>query len=199
MHEVALNIGLFGGTFNPIHNAHLIIAEWIRVHIGLDFIYIMPTAQPPHKLDDTEILDIRHRVAMIKLAIQGEEGFRLIDDESDTDTPAFSVDTVREFSRRHPEAAGDLYFIIGQDNYKSLCSWKDPGELSRMCRIVVARRPGGNNEKDPEGIKSPIFVDTPLINISSSMIRERIREGKSIRYLVPFKVAAYIKKHNLYT
>ena len=194
-----MKTGLFGGTFNPIHTAHLIIAEWIREEVPLDEVFFIPTAHPPHRQHDTEIIDIRSRIGMVRCAIEGCPGFRLADYESDPAVTAYSVDTVRDFLGRNPELAGNLYFIIGEDNYRLLHTWKEAAELSRLCTLVVARRQTGEVQQKLENLQEPVFVDTPYIDISASMIRERIRAGRSIRYMVPEAVERYIQEHNLYT
>jgi len=193
-----VKIGLFGGTFNPVHNAHLIIAAWIADALGLDCLYLMPTAQPPHRPDDAAIIDIRHRVAMVRLAIQDNPAFRVVDYESDPAVTTYSIDTVRRFLQQNPDARGSLYFIIGEDNFRLLATWKEAVELSRLCRITVASRGASSGENIPEGLVPPLFIGTPRIDISATMVRERLLSGKPVRYLIPEPVEAYIREHNLY-
>ena len=193
-----MKVGLFGGTYNPIHTAHLIIAEWIRDFLDLDSMFLMPTAHPPHKRDETGIIGIEHRIKMVRLAVESEPGLNVADFESDPEATVYSIDTVRHFLHANPDAEGNLFFIIGEDNFRTLGSWKDPVGLSRLCTIVVARRSTGTADLPPEGIEGALIVDTPHIDISASMVRERVRTGRSIRYLVPAPVASYIEKHGLY-
>lgn len=181
-----------------MHNAHLIIAEWIRDFLNLDAMYIMPTARPPHKTFDSEIVAISHRMKMIELAINKRPEFQIFDHEADPETTSYSVDTVRTFLESRPECRGNLYFIIGEDNLKTLNTWKEPEELSRLCRIVVARRPDSGKNFVPNGIDQPLSVETPVLDISSSMVRRRIREGKSIKFLVPEPVEKYIYQNQLF-
>ncbi len=194
-----MKLGLFGGTYNPVHYAHLIVAEWIRDSLNLDAVYLMPTAIPPHRKFDNSIIDIHHRIEMVRLAVSDNPRLKLADYESNPELTAYSVDTVRDFINRNPDVEGGLFFIIGEDNYRSLHTWKEPGELSRLSRIVVARRSGKKENIVSEGIDQPLFLDTPLIDISASLVRDRIKQGRSVKYLVPDAVAKYIFDNGLFT
>ncbi|MFC1564508.1 nicotinate (nicotinamide) nucleotide adenylyltransferase [candidate division KSB1 bacterium] len=195
-----MKTGLFGGTFNPIHIAHLVIAEWVRSELDLDRIYFMPTAQSPMKVSDPSTGDMEHRIRMVELAIKGNDKFRLSDYESEPGKVYYSVDTVRRASEDLGLSKDRLFFIIGEDNFEIVpTKWKNPEKLASLCTIVVARRFGNRNKDNTASEFEHIFVDTPVIDISSSMIRERIRSGLSIRYLLPPDVEQYIIDNNLYT
>ncbi|MCP4723955.1 MAG: nicotinate (nicotinamide) nucleotide adenylyltransferase [bacterium] len=195
-----LKIGLFGGTFNPIHNAHLIIADWIRDHMELDCIYFMPTSVSPMKIDDPSILDMTTRTRMVELAIKGNSRFKLADYESEPGRVYYSVDTVRRVAAELGLTRDQLFFIIGEDNFRIVpTQWKDSPELAKLSTIIVARRFSGEPIKQQEMELEHVFVDTPAIDISSSMIRERIAKGLSIKYLVPENVEKFITEKKLYT
>lgn len=193
-----MRTGLFGGTFNPVHTAHLIIAEWIRSELDLDSIHFVPTANPPLKKTNPSIVDIALRKEMVRLAIKDNPHFYLTDYETDTDTISYSVDTVRRFIADHSVDRKDLYFIIGEDNLKILPEWKDAGEISRLCRIVVARRSSVTVLEVPDGIEQPLLLMTPKIELSASDIRRRISKNLSVRYMVPAAVGQFIRERKLY-
>ena len=193
-----MKTGLFGGSFNPVHTAHLVIAEWIRNELNIETLYFVPTAKPPHKTSDNSIIDISLRREMVSLAIIDNPNFILADYESMTDKVSYSVDTVRRFLQEKSLDSNELYFIIGEDNLRALSTWKAPEELSRLCRIVVARRSLDTPLDLPQGMKPPCQLKTPILEISASGIRERIRMNQSIKYLVPEAVEKFIKEHNLY-
>jgi nicotinate-nucleotide adenylyltransferase len=193
-----LKAGLFGGTFNPVHNAHLILAEWICEYLGLNMIFMMPTAQPPHKTANTEIIDINHRINMLRIAISDNPLFKLAEFETDPSVTAYSIDTVRKFLNQYPEYDGNLFFVIGEDNFRLLSTWKEAEELSRLCKITVDRRSVDIQVDIPENMESPLFVDTPRIDISSTLVRDRIKDGKTVGYIIPKSVENYIKEHGLY-
>ncbi len=192
-------IGLFGGTFNPIHNAHLIIAQWVLDHLKLDHIYFMPTALSPLKIKDRSVLEMSERIKMVEIAISDNWRFRLADYESEPGKVYYSVDTVRRVSSEMGLKREELYFIIGEDNFDIVpTQWKDSPELAALSTIVVARRFSGEQKKPDQGLLDHVFVDTPAIDISSSLIRERLANGLSIKYLVPENVEEYIIKNGLY-
>jgi len=189
-----MKIGLLGGTFDPIHMGHLIIAEWIRESRGLKKIIFIPTALPPHK-KNVKMTDKKDRWEMVKLSIRDNPKFEISDIEIKKENVSFTVDTLKEFSKGDNE----IYFIIGGDSLKEFPTWKDPDEIIRLSNVVVARRPNyeDNGEKFVYSDKV-IFSDSPEISISSTQIRERVKEGKSIKYLVHPAVEEYILKKGLY-
>jgi nicotinate-nucleotide adenylyltransferase len=187
-----MKIGILGGTFNPIHIGHLILAEEIREKLGLDKIVFVPTFIPPHK-SSADVAEPRHRLAMIKAAIKGNKYFGVSDAEIKRKGPSYTIDTLKEFKDRYP--GYDMYFITGSDLLNYLDAWKDLDQIITMVKFVVATRPGYPLEKIPSYIKT---VDIRAVDISAFEIRQRVKEGKSFRYLVPEVVFGYIEKHSLY-
>ncbi len=197
-----LKYGILGGTFNPIHYAHLFIANEVRELFELDKIIFMPTGTPPHKSNLN--IDAFHRYTMTKLAIADNNIFSVTDIEVLNQDISYTVDTMKRIKDHHPDI--DFYFITGTDEILSLHTWKDPKTLLSLCKFVSVNRPNYANEDLEEKIKEitdkfggEIFiVNGPEINISSTQIRERVKQGKTIRYLVPKEVNDYILKNKLY-
>ena len=177
-------IGLFGGTFDPVHTGHLIIAQSVRESLGIDSIIFIPSARPPHKNTDI-MFTPEERYSMLSAALEGNPHFLISDIEMKRQGPSYTIDTIKEIkSSVAPNT--ELYFIVGCDNLVEISSWKEPQAIISECGIVAAGRPGHENDTIPGWLMNAItLVHTPLIDISSSDIRARIREGKSIRYLVP--------------
>lgn len=184
-------LGLFGGTFDPPHLGHLIIAQAIYENTPLDRVCFIPSAHPPHKSDDVMFpADTRYR--MTNAALEGYDSFEISDCELKREGPSYTVDTIQYFRSLHPY--DDLYFIVGRDNLKELRTWRDPGKIIEMCKILVADRTGCPEVSVPAWLEGHvIFVDTPLIEISSTDIRTRIRERKTITHLVPEPVRMLIE------
>ena len=189
-----MKIGLFGGTFDPIHLGHLFIADWIRESLELKKVILIPAAQPPHKLN-VKITDKIDRWNMVTLAVRDNRAFEVSDVEIKNDEISYTVDTLRKFSKKDDE----IYFIIGEDSLKDLNIWKDPEEIFRLSKIIVANRVNYSafNKNNIYGDKV-IYSGTPEISISSTQIRERVRDGKSIKYFVHPAVEEYILKKGLY-
>ena len=185
-------IGLFGGTFDPVHTGHLIIAQSVRENLDIDTIIFIPSARPPHKNSDI-MFTPEERYGMLSAAIEGNPHFRISDIETKRKGPSYTIDTIREItSAAAPDT--EICFIVGRDNLIEISSWKEPHSIIRECRICATDRPGHENDIIPEWLKSAVkTVSTPLIEISSSEIRARLREGKSIRYLVPDSVFEFIE------
>ncbi|MFU8796113.1 MAG: nicotinate-nucleotide adenylyltransferase [Dehalococcoidia bacterium] len=204
-----MNIGVLGGTFDPVHIGHLIVAEEARVRLGLEEVLFVPAGQPWQK-QGSGITPAYHRVEMVRLAIAGNRHFRLCVNEAERPGPSYSVDTMLELRKQLGSEAG-LFFILGRDALGDLHRWKEPERLIQLCQLVVAHR---RSEKQDEGSVSGdlehleaaipglrhrvIELDMPLIEVSSSGIRERIGQGLSIRYLVPEGVEQYIAEQGLY-
>jgi nicotinate-nucleotide adenylyltransferase len=187
-----------GGTFDPIHIAHLIIAEQALDQLGLDRVIFVPSARPPHKGAD-EVASVEHRLEMVRLAIAGNQRLSLTDIEARRPEPSYTIETMRQLTR---ELGGGerLVFIMGADSLTQFFTWKDPLELLETCEFAVVPRPGVRHEDgDPRILERSHVLDSPLSGISSSGIRERVRAGRSIRYLVPATVEAYIREKNLYS
>ena len=180
----AKKIGIFGGTFDPVHIGHMIIAEAVRERADLDVIIFIPSAHPPHKNHEL-MFTRRQRYEMLEEAIKGNPGFTISDIEMKREGLSYTVDTLREIKKDLP-ADSELYFIVGRDNLYEIEMWKNPQEIIDECTILVADRVCGNHKDTPEWLKSKTKIITaPLIEISSSEIRQRIRDKKNIRHMVP--------------
>jgi len=200
-----MKIGILGGSFNPIHNGHLTLAEGVRDALGLERVLFIPARVPPHKAD-RELTDATHRAAMVRHAVYTNPRFVMSDIELQREGPSFTIDTVREFRRTHPD--DEFYFIIGADTVSELPMWKDIEDLGKLCTIVVGARPSSSDALfgDVEGQLSgellrslkEHYVQTPLVEISSTDIRQRVREGRTIRHFVPQAVLDYLRTHSLY-
>jgi len=192
-------IGLFGGTFDPIHTGHLIVAEIIRDTLDLKRIIFLPTQKHPFK-NSRFMADETHRAKMIRLAIRNNKSMEVSDMELRSDQVTYTVDTVRKIQADSVRRTWDIYFLMGMDNLNQLHLWKNPDLLIEMCQIVVFSRPGFKPAKEARRYLSRIrIIQIPLLEISSTQIRQRVNSGKTIRYLVPEEVEAYIIKNSLYT
>jgi nicotinate-nucleotide adenylyltransferase len=192
--------GIFGGAFNPVHTAHLITAGDVREQMHLDKVIFIPYANPPHK-EHTGLLDAEHRLKMIALAIEGNEYFESSDIEirNARNSKTYTVDTLLELRDLYRSDLVKFYLIIGLDNLVELHTWKEPGKLFLLSEVVVVSRPGYTvkdvrNEYD----RQVIYIPSHNIDISSTEIRRRVKENRSIKYLVPEAVEKYIINNNLY-
>ena len=195
-------IGLFGGTFDPPHLGHLILASEAYSQLELDRLLWILTPEPPHKQDQS-ITSIAHRLEMVKLAIEGNPIFELSRIELDRPGPHYTLDTIELIAKQYPNS--DITPIIGGDSLRDLPKWKRPKELLQACHWVgVMHRPGEQEdlkalENDLPGISSKVhYVDATLLEIASREIRNRIANGKQFRYYLPPAVYEYIRKHHLY-
>lgn len=199
-------IGIFGGTFDPIHIAHLAIAEEAREAVGLERVLFVPAGIPVHK-PGRPISPAEHRVAMVALAIADNPAFALSRAEVDRAGPSYAVDTL-EMLAAEITAAGrrpDLVFILSSEAYAGLPTWHRPERILELCRMAVVPRPGAD-PVDPVAMarlvpgadRRTIVIDGPMLAVSGSTIRSRLAAGRSIRYLVPDAVIAYIGDHGLY-
>ncbi len=179
-------IGILGGTFDPPHLGHLLIANEVLNSLNLEEIWFMPNREPPHKKKSGFLSDAE-RVKLLELAIADHPCFRLETIELERPGPSYTYDTILLLKRRHPDA--DFYFIIGADMIEYLPKWHKISELVHLIKFVGVGRP----EYATESPYPIIYVDVPEFAVSSSMIRERVREGKTIRYLVPESVRKYIE------
>ena len=187
------HIGLFGGTFDPPHLGHLVMANAAGAQFGLDQICWMPARRSPHKRG-MHPSDARHRLGMTRAATEGNAAFRVSDMEVRRSGPSFTVDTLRAFREDYPAAR--LFLLIGEDNWSQFHLWRQPEAIRSMADLVVyPRRGGGTPPKPDTGVR---VVDAPLIDVTASDIRQRVSQGRSIRYLVPDKVRTYIERHRLY-
>jgi len=197
------NIGILGGTFDPIHLGHLIIAEQTRLKLRLGRVLFVPAGQPWLKADHT-IAPQDSRVEMVRLAIEGNPYFELSPIEVERPGPSYTVDTLMAL-RGQLGAGVNFFFILGSDNLVELTLWKEPAKLVQLCKLVVVPRLGidipdlKSLEASIPGISDNVIqLELPIIEISSSQMRQRVAEGLSIRYLVPDEVEQYIVQHSLY-
>jgi nicotinate-nucleotide adenylyltransferase len=186
-----MRIGLFGGTFNPIHLGHLLLAETARETLQLDRVVFIPTRQPPHKTA-RGLLPGPQRLEMVQLAIKNHPAFVASDIELQRPGASYTIDTVRALRAQLPLQA-KLFLLVGQDLLG--VKWAAWEEIQRLCTLAAARRPQAPKPKKQTGIK---WLDMPQLDIASSDIRKRAAAGRSIRYLVPGVVARYIEAHQLY-
>lgn len=195
-------IGVLGGTFDPIHIAHLAIAEEARTQLNLDKVIFVPAGLPPHKLD-VQVSPAEHRLAMVKLAIAGNPHFEVSRVDIDRFGPCYTVDTIALLHEEWgPEV--EIYFIMGSDSLGDLLTWHQPDRLIRLCRIVAVERP--NYKVDMEELERylpgisqrVVFINSPQLDVSSTEIQRRVRAGESIKYHVPEAVERYIYEHGLY-
>ncbi len=194
-------VGLLGGTFDPIHVGHLIIADAAYDALGLDHVEFLPANDPPHKPEDSvSAADVRAH--MVELAIAGTPYFVLNRTELDRTGPSFTVDTLRAMWERR---GGDEFtFIIGGDSLRDLPKWRAPERILAMARLAVIDRPGTSYAMDEleralPGVRERIdFIDAPRIDISSTELRNRVREGRSIRFQTADPVRAFIDEMQLY-
>jgi len=198
-----MRLGVFGGTFDPIHNGHLVAAEDVRARLNLDKVLFVPAGLPPHKLDH-DISPTRHRIAMLRLAVEPNPGFGISRMDVDRHGPCYTVETLALLHQEYGPGT-ELFFLMGMDSLADILMWRDPERLIRLAQIVVVGRPGFQADVDeldkvlPGANERIQVVDTPQLEISSSDIQQRVREGLPIRYLVPEAVEAYIREHKLYT
>ena len=191
-----MRLGLYGGTFDPIHLGHLILAEACREACGLDRVWFVVAGAPPHKPGGRT--DAGHRLEMVRLAVAGNPAFEVSEIETNRPGPHYSVETLEAVARERPE--DELSFLIGADSLVDLPQWREPETILRLAGLVVANRPGF----EPPPIAAPSDarpirqVTIPPIGIASKEIRKALLEGRSIRYQVPRAVEAYIAAHGLY-
>jgi nicotinate-nucleotide adenylyltransferase len=194
-------LGVFGGTFDPTHQGHLIIAEELRYRLGLDQVLFLLAKSPPHKTSVT-VSPEADRLAMLELAIAHNDGFIISRIDLDRVGPSYTADSLALIRREHPEHG--LYFLMGEDSLRDLPTWHDPNRIARQAMLVVARRPGIDVDLPrvldavPDARGRVVMVDIPLIEISSSDIRRRVRAGEPIRYQVPDAVERYIRESGIY-
>lgn len=197
-------VGIMGGTFNPIHNGHLILGQTAFEQFGLDEVLFMPNKKPYYKKLSKNVTD-EQRCDMVKLAISNNDAFRFSDIEVNREGVTYTVETLRILTQQNPDC--EYYFIMGADSLFHFDSWKEAGEIVKMAVLLVATRDSMATfdiESQIEYLQSE-FEDakiqclfSPSLEISSNQLRKRCREGKSIRYLVPDSVAFYISEHGLY-
>ena len=193
-----MQIGILGGTFDPIHYGHLLIAEEVREQFKLDKILFVPTARPPHKRETT-ITDFRHRYKMALLATGNNPYFMVSDLEIFHLGKSYTIKTIKELEKKYKDKKLKIYFIIGTDSALEISTWKDIDELIELCKFITVPRPHYDLKKIDDKYKEKMCIlKFPLVDISSIKIRERVKEERSIKYLVPELVEEYIYKNKLY-
>lgn len=193
--------GIMGGTFDPVHLGHLMVAEYVKEEMNLDEIIFVPTGNPPHKDNVTSALD---RYNMVKLSIKDNETFRITDIETKRTGNSYSIDTIKELKKME---RAEYYFIIGSDTLFLLDTWKNPHEIAKEIEYICALRPDYTQEdkindkilslREKFGMEVHL-VKTPLYDISSTNVRKALREGRSLKYILNDKVIQYIQENHLY-
>lgn len=198
-----MKIGILGGTFDPIHTGHIILAEEVKKALRLDEIWFMPAGNPYFK-KGAEVLPACHRKEMVERAIEGKEGYRLSSVEMDRIGETYTFDTLREL-KEGAAKSDELYFILGWDNLANFYKWKNAGKILNLCRLAAVPRVGQKVpdvealDKKVKGIKEKaVLLSKPEVDISSSLVRERIKESLPFKHLVPESVYNYIVENNLY-
>ena len=203
MEEVRRKVGLMGGTFDPIHVGHLVLAEAAREELSLSQVWFLPAGQPPHKDLQRGRGTKEQRTRMVELAIEGNPYFSLCLLEMQEERKSYTYLTLEELRKLHPEV--DFVFLIGEDSFWDFPGWRRPDLIAAQCEIAVYRR-GDTSRPIEDALRDyeqrfharfTLLAGSPL-EISSSYLRERAREGKSLRYYVPEKVYAYIQEEGLY-
>lgn len=199
-----MKIGIMGGTFDPIHIGHLLLGEFAYEDFGLDEIWFLPNGNPPHKETADTGTTLDHRIEMIRKAIQGVSHFRLNLHEANTAEHSYTYQTMQDFNQMFPE--NEFYFILGADSLFSIEQWKHFREIFPTCTILAAIR----DDKDAREMQSQILyltekygarirlLQAPLLEISSTVIRDRASRDLGVRYMVPDSVAEYIRTNHLY-
>lgn len=196
-------VGILGGTFDPIHTGHLILAEAAYESYSLDYVLIMPNGNPPHKAGQVNA-DMAQRTLMAELAVKGNPHLRVSDFENTPQDYHYTYETLEFLSERNPDT--DYYFILGADSLIQFPTWKEPARICRSCRILAATRDRMESRALEEQIRlleerygaRISLLETPNIDISSNMIRERVMKRQSIKYYVPAPVESFIRERGLY-
>jgi nicotinate-nucleotide adenylyltransferase len=198
-----MKIGVLGGTFDPVHLGHIMMAEEARKSLGLKEVLLVPAGQPMTRSNE-RITSVEHRLRMLRLAAAGSPHFKVSTVEIERTGPSFTVDTITGLRRKYG-SKDEIFFILGWDSLAQLPIWREPARIVKMCILVAVPRPGWPQpslkalEKDIPGIaKRVVFLENPRVDISATAIREKVARGESIDHLVPGPVVEYIKKHGLY-
>lgn len=198
-----MRIGIMGGTFNPIHLGHLILTEFIRDEASLDKVIFIPTGHPPHK-DTRGMVDSYHRKTMVEISIRDNPHFFLSNIEIEKNSTSYTIETILELKKRYKH--DELFMIIGADSLLSIETWKDSSKLLKKINFIVADRLVKSNQDVLEEIKrlnlkydiDIKYLESPIIGISSTDLRDMVKRNKSIKYLVREEVNKYILENNLY-
>lgn len=187
-----MKIGILGGTFNPVHNGHMVLAEEAREKIGLDKVIFIPTCLPPHK-DSSDVISGEHRLKMLEMAIKEKSYFAVSDIEIKRRGNSYTIDTIKELKKTYSE--DQLFFIIGSDLLNYFNDWKDLDQIRQLVKFIVATRPGYELEKIPADITT---LAISAVDISAFEVRKRIKNKEQFRDLVPKVVHEYIKTEGIY-
>jgi nicotinate-nucleotide adenylyltransferase len=192
-----MRVGILGGTFDPVHLGHLLLAEQAREAGRLAQVRFVVSARPPHKLGQA-LTPFAQRVEMLRLAVAGEPAFQVDEREEARPGPGYTVDTLEELHREMPEAT--LVLVVGADCLTDLPGWRQPERIAALAEVLVMGRAAAGKTAHglPSRLRLTWIEDAPEIGIASSDLRERAREGHSLRYLVPRAVECYIQQHGLY-
>ncbi|NWF68176.1 MAG: nicotinate (nicotinamide) nucleotide adenylyltransferase [Chloroflexi bacterium] len=199
-------LGVLGGTFDPPHIGHLVLAEYAAAHLGLSHVLFVPAGDPPHKRYLTRA-SVEHRVAMVQAAIHGNTRFVLSRADVDRPGPHYTLDLMKIIQTQYPNV--ELYFLMGGDSFRDLPKWHHPEEIFKICRLGVMARPSNHHgdwdlrpdmhEERLPGLAACVeIIEAPLLDVAAVDIVERLRQQKTVRYLVPDVVLNYIKAHGLY-
>lgn len=191
---MAERLGILGGTFDPVHSGHVLLAQAVLERLPLDRILFVPAADPPHKR--SLVTSATHRFEMVRLALEGLKRMEISRAELDREGPSYTVETLRHFRSHY--AGSDLYLIIGADNIADLPTWHDPEGILALATIVSGSRDEQGLAQDPDFGSRILRVPTPTYDISSTDIRQRLLQGLPVRYLVPEAVEHYLASHGLY-
>jgi nicotinate-nucleotide adenylyltransferase len=188
-------IGVFGGSFDPVHQGHLIMAAEALDRLRLDELLFVPARRPSHKRA-RKLSPVEHRIAMLRLAVRGEPRFRVSRIEADGDDVNFTVRTLEVLARQE---RADYYFVMGQDSLEEFPGWHEPDRILALARLAVVPRGEGELSALPPPLRRrAVFLRAPRIGVSSSEIRRRLKRGLSVRYWIPDSVLSYIQRHALY-
>ncbi len=188
-------LGILGGTFDPIHLGHLILAEQLKEWLNLKKVIFIPS-NPPHK-ENSLLSSAKDRLMMAKIAIKDNPDFILSDLELKREGKSYTIDTLNEFKKLYP--GSELFLLLGSDVLDEIKSWKEPDKIFEEVKVVIALRPGLNKiDSQSRFVKKSLLFPIPGLNISSTQIREKVKAGKSIRYLVPPGIEEFIRAKNLY-
>ena len=193
-------VGILGGTFDPPHIGHLVLAEYAVSALDLDCVFFVPAADPPHKWRVRVSID--HRLPMLECAIADNDRFTISRVDVDRPGPHYTVDTVRILQEQYPDT--EFYFLMGGDSLLNLPSWYQPQELIALCKLAVMARPGSPMPPELKETLLPgladrvVVIESPMLGFSSTEVADRLEAGNSVRYLVPDSVLAYIQSNGLY-
>ena len=189
-----MRLGVLGGTFDPVHLGHLRLAETAREQMGLDRVVFVPAGLPWRKAG-ASIAPAGHRLSMLRLATACNPAFEVSDLEVAREGPSYTAETLEALAEAHPGA--ELFFLLGEDALADLPNWYQPERIRELATLAVARRPGEPVEAGGSN-GAVVWLEMPRLEISATEIRDRVRSGLSIRYLVPDAVEKYIREHGLY-